>query len=307
MQIARVLSRSTLQQTGKVLIQTFKHFSKDNGPQWAAAIAYYSLLSLFPLLLAAIAIAAHFVDQQWAIEQISQLIRGLVPSGTQFIREVIENIIETRGQVGIISILVLIWSGSRVFGVITRALNIAYHVSEPYNFFKRTLVELLMTFTIGILFVLALGSRLLITFIEGIMPFFIFQGYSFYQFLSYAVPAVLLVLSLFLIYQYVPRRRVAWWAALAGALLFTSLFLVAQPLFTGYIQTFANYSMVYGPLAILVTLILWIWIAANLLLLGGELASHIQDILVEERSEKEVEKEHEERDPTSPKHDEPNR
>ena len=307
MQLTQVLSRTTLRQTGRVLIQTFKHFSKDNGPQWAAAIAYYSLLSLFPLLLAAIAIATYFVDQQWAIEQISQLIRGLVPSGTQFIREVIENIIETRGQVGIISILVLIWSGSRVFGVITRALNIAYHVSEPYDFFKRTLVELLMTFTIGILFVLALGSRLLITFIEGIMPFFIFRGYSFYQFLSYAVPAVLLVLSLYLTYQYVPRRRVAWWAALAGALLFTSLFLVAQPIFTRYIQTFANYSMVYGPLAILVTLILWIWISANLLLLGGELASHIQDILVEERSVKEVEKEHEERDPTSPKHEEPNR
>lgn len=302
-QLVRVLSRTTLEQTGKVLIQTFKHFSKDNGPHWAAAIAYYSLLSIFPLLLAAIAIAAYFVDEQWAIEQGTQLLQGLIPSGTEFIRDTIEDVIETRGQVGFLSMLVLIWSGSRVFGVITRALNIAYHVSEPYSFLRRTLMELLMTFTIGLLFVLALGSRLLITFLEGVMPFLILRGHSLYEFLSYTIPAVLLVLSLFLTYQYVPRRRVVWWAALAGALLFTSLFLLAQPLFTRYIQTFANYSLVYGPLAILITLIFWIWISANLLLLGGELASHIQDMLVEERSEQEVEEKHEERDPTSPVHE----
>lgn len=299
----QVFSRKGLEQSVQVLVQTFKHFTKDNGPQWAAAIAYYSLLSIFPLLLAAVAIAAYFVDRQWALEQGSLLIRGLFPSGTQFIREIIESIIETRGQVGILSILVLIWSGSRVFGVITKALNIAYHVSEPYGFLRRTLLELLMTFTIGVLFILALGTRLLITFMEGLISIPFLQEHVLYQFLSYAIPAVLLLLSLFLTYQYVPRRRVAWWAALAGAVLFTVLFLIAQPLFTGYVETFANYSMVYGPLAILITLIFWIWISANLLLLGGELASHIQDILVEEKSEKEVEEEHEERDPTSPKHE----
>lgn len=303
MQWQRVFSRSGLQQAGRVIVHTVRHFIKDNGPHWAAAIAYYSLLSMFPLLLAGIAIAAYFVDQQWAIEQGSQLVRGLVPSGTQFIREVIENVIETRGQVGVLSILILIWAGSRVFGVITKALNIAYHVSEPYDFFWRTLIELLMTFTIGILFVLALGSRLLVTFLQGLIEISFIEGQVFYQFLSYAIPAVLLLLSLFLTYQYVPRRRVAWWAALAGAGLFTLLFLLAQPIFTRYVATFANYSLIYGPLAILITLILWIWISANLLLLGGELASHIQDLLVEEKSEKEVEKEHEQRDPTSPQHE----
>jgi membrane protein len=303
MQIERVFSCNGLELAGKVLVQTVRHFTKDNGPQWAAAIAYYTLLSIFPFLLAAIAIAAYFVDRQWALEQGSQIVGGLVPNGTQFLREIIEDIIETRGQAGILSILFLIWSGSRVFGVITKALNIAYHVSEPYSFLKRTLVELLMTFTIGILFVLALGSRLVMSFIEGLIEIPFLQEHIFYQFLSYAIPAMLVLLSLFLTYQYVPRRRVAWWAALAGALLFTVLFLIAQPLFTRYIETFANYSLVYGPLAIVITLVLWIWILANLLLLGGELASHIQDMVVEEKSEKEVGKQHGERDPTGPKHE----
>lgn len=301
----RVLSRNRLQKIGSILGQSLKHYVKDNGPQWAAAIAYYSLLSIFPLLLAAIAIAAYFVDRQWAIEQGSQLIHGLVPSGTQFLREVVEEIMQARGEVGILSILVLLWSGSRVFGVITKALNIAYHVSEPYSFLRRTLIEMLMTLTIGILFLLAVGSRLTIGFVQTFVPVPALQQDVLYQILGHAVPAALLLLSLFLTYQYVPRRRVEWWAALIGAIVFTVLFLLAQPLFISYIQSFANYSLVYGPLAVVITLIFWIWLVANLLLLGGELVSHIQDLVVEDRSERDVEKQHEERDPTSPKHEQP--
>jgi membrane protein len=303
----QALTRSQLGQFGKILVQSAKHFVIDNGPQWAAAIAYYSLLSMFPLLLAAVAIAAYFVDTAWAIEQGAGLIRGLVPSGTQFIREVVQEIIQTRGELGMLSILILLWSGSRVFGVITKALNIAYHVSEPYSFLRRTLIEVGMTLTIGILFILALGSRLVISFIQDFIDIPSFPQGILYRLLGYAVPAALLLTSLFLTYYFVPRRRVERWAALIGAIVFTMLFLIAQPLFVRYIQFFANYSLLYGPLAIVITIVFWTWIVANLLLLGGELVSHIQDFIIEERSAREVEKEHEQRDPTSPKHDEPKR
>jgi membrane protein len=299
----QVLSLNQLEQIAEVLFLSIKDFLKDNGPQWAAAIAYYSLLSIFPLLLAATAAAAYFVDSQWAIQQGSRLIGEFLPGSVQFIREIVQEIIEARGEVSFFSILILIWSGSRVFGVITRALNIAYHVSEPYSFLKRTFIEMMMTFTIGILFVLALGSRLLISFLEGLVRVPLLQQDSLFRVLGYAVPAVLLLISLFLTYQYVPRRRVEWWVALIGSVTFTALFLVVQPLFISYIETFANYSLVYGPLAVVITLIFWIWLVANLLLLCGEIVSHIQDMLVEERSESEVEEEHEQRDPTSPKHE----
>lgn len=94
-----------------------------------------------------------------------------------------------------------------------------------------------------------------------------------------------------------------WWAALTGAVVFTLLFLIAQPVFVGYIQRFANYSLAYGPLAIVITLVLSTWIVANILLLGGELVSYIQNLVVEQKSLREVERQHEQRDPTSPKHE----
>lgn len=298
-----IFSRDGLKQLGAVLVQSARDFLVDNGPQWAAAIAYYSLLSVFPLLLAATAIAAYFVDPKWAIERGSRLIGDFLPGGTDLLQQIIESVIEARGEVGIFSILVLLWSGSRVFGVITRALNIAYDVNEPYGFLKRTLMEFAMTLTIGILFVLALASRLVLSFLEGLDSNMIIQEEIVYRVLGQTVTTALLLLSLFLIYRYVPRRRVAWGAALAGAMLFTVLFLVAQPLFVGYIETFANYSLVYGPLAILITLVFWTWITANLLIFGGELTSHVQDMVVEQKSGHEVDAQHKKRDPTGPTHE----
>ena len=303
MEIQQVFSRSGLEWVGKVVVQAAKDFANDNGPQWAAAIAYYSLLSIFPLLLAATSIASYFIDQQWAIQQGSQLMRDLLPGSTPLIRQVIENVIKARGQVGLFSLLLLLWSGSRVFGVITKALNIAYDINEPYGFLKRTLMELLMTLTLGILFVLALGSRIVIGFFESLIQIPILQQNILYRLLGYAVPAALLLVSLYLMYRYVPRRRIARQAAFAGSVLFTVLFLVAQPLFTGYINTFANYNLIYGPLAIVITLVLWTWITSNLLIFGGELASHIQDMLIDQKSEQEVDAHHKKRDPTSPEHE----
>ena len=299
--MTQLLTRNGLKKAWKILFQAGKDFLNDNAPQWAAAIAYYGLLSIFPLLLAAASIAAYFVDAQWAIQQGTNLIGNLLPSGAQFVQSVIQQTIKARGTVSLFSILALIWSGSRVFGVITKALNIAYDVQEPYGFLKRTLVELLMTLTIGILFALALGSRLLISFADGIIHISIFQQGILYRVLGYSVPAILLLISLFLTYQYVPRRRVNWQAALSGSILATALFLIAQPLFTSYIGSFANYSLIYGPLAIVITLVLWTWITANLLLLGGEVVSHVQDLWVEQKSETEVQTRHEQHDPTNRK------
>lgn len=128
---------------GQVFVQSGKEMTHDNAPQWAAAIAYYSLLSLFPLLLAMVAIAAYFVDQQWVIERATQWLGQYLPRGAVEIEGVIQEAIEARGSVGLLSILALLWSGTRVFGVMTMALNIAYDVDESYGFFKRLLIEIM--------------------------------------------------------------------------------------------------------------------------------------------------------------------
>ena len=289
------------QRSGEVLIQSVKDLLKDDAPQWAAAIAYYSLLSTFPLILAIVSVAAFFVDPEWAINQTTQWLGEFLPQGQNQIEEVIQGTIEARGSVSILSILGLLWAASRVFGTLTKALNIAFDADEMYGFLKRTAIELIMVLTIGLLFIVAITSGPLLRFLGNTLQVLPVSSGLVFSLLTEAVPALLLLLSFFLIYLYVPRRSVEWQAALPGAVLATILFLVAQPLFTGYVRNFGNYNLIYGSLAVVVIMILWAWISALILLFGSEIASHIQSMLIEGQPAERVEQRHKERSPTHPK------
>ncbi|HEX6385277.1 MAG TPA: YihY/virulence factor BrkB family protein [Anaerolineae bacterium] len=123
---------------------------------------------------------------------------------------------------------------------------IAFDVDETYSFLKRILVEVIMLLTVGALFIVAVAAGPILNFLTNtlqVLP--LNQGFLFTLLID-VVPVLLLFLSFFLIYLYVPRRRVDWEAALPGAVLATLLFVVARPLFTTYIRNFGNYNLIYG-------------------------------------------------------------
>lgn len=278
--------RAWLRLAGRVAVASVKDFFQDNGPEWGAAIAYYSLLSIFPLLLAAAAIAAFFVDPKWAVDQATRLLASFVPQGEAEIGQIVNDAIDARGSVSILSIGALLWSGSRVFGAITKALNIAFDVEDRYGFFQRTLVELAMVATIGVLFVVALASRFVVALMANFLKVFPTGRDVFIPILLEAVPGVLLLLAFFLVYRFVPTRSPDWPAALVGAVLATAVFLLARPLFLGYVDTFANYNLIYGSLAIVIVGVIWAWVSSMILLLGGEVVSHIQRLWLDAKAER---------------------
>jgi membrane protein len=189
-----------------VLSQSVKDFMTDNGPQWAATLAYYTLLSVFPLLLAAAAIAAFIVDPKWAVNQVTHLLGNFLPTGQGQINSVVKDAIDARANAGLVSVILLAWTGSRVFGTLTQALNIAYDVDESYSFLKRTVIQFAMALTIGLLFVVAIASLWLIGFVGNL---FGITGplALLIRILRWLVPGLLLWLALALTYRYVPRAR----------------------------------------------------------------------------------------------------
>lgn len=275
-----------------------KDFTKDNGPQWSAAIAYYALLSIFPLFLAALGIAAYFVDPQWVIGQLSSVMQSFMPTGQDKIKSVVQGAYQARGGVSGLSIVLLLWTGSRVFGVATQALNIAFDADESYGFLKRVVVQFAIAATLGLLFIVALSSRWVISLLWNTLPGLGDNLGWLRTTLAWSVPGLLLLLALYLGYKFVPRHKVSGVASLLGAILATILFLIARPLFLFFVQRFANYNLIYGSLAIVVILVLWTWIVANIFLLGGEVASLVQGIFIEDRSRREVEAYHRRRSPS---------
>jgi membrane protein len=287
-------SKPWWRRVGQAFHMAGRDFLIDNGPSWAAAIAFYGLLSLFPLLLALVSVAAQLVEPEWAATQLATRLGDFLPRGEEQIREIVQEAYAAGAGTGIISIVLLLWSGSYVFGAMTTALNLAYDVDETYGFFKRLLIRAVMLATLGVLFVLALSSRWVVTFFAdtlGLLPA-AEQGWLISAARA-VVPALLLVLSFFLIYRFVPRRRPNWRAALVGAVGASLAFLIARPLFIGYLQHIGtDYNVIYGSLGIGIILMFWVWIVAVILLLGGELSSHVQAIVIEGQSVEEVNQRH---------------
>ena len=283
---------------GEVIVDSVRSIFIDNVPQWAAAISYYTLLSAFPLLLVGATIASFFIDPDQATQKLTNLLGDFVPEGENQISDAVQSAINARGQIGLLSFAGLLWTGTRVFGTMVKALNIAYDVDDPYNFFQRLLVEVIMLFTVGLLFLGALTSGFFLGLAWDAIQFLPAGDNSqIMSLLRSFVGALIVLIGFFLVYRFMPRVDQNWRSAIFGALVAAALFLIARPLFVYYMSEFSNHDVIYGPLAILVILMIWVWLTSIITLFGGEVASHFQAMLIEGRDRKEVEERHRQRSP----------
>ena len=268
--------RDHARSAGAVLLGALGGLFADKKTHWAAAIAYYSLLSLFPALLIAVSLAAAFVDPLWAVEQATSLLRAFAPTGAGRVEAILRQAVARRAGVSLLSGLALLWTGSRVVDALTHALNLAYGVEAAYGFLKGLLVKLAVLLTVGLVFVLALSAELLIDLLRGVLGVLPTGRELVLEVVKETISPCLLLIAFFLIYRFVPQRRTDWRAALVSAGAATLLFLASRALFLAYLDRFGQYELIYGPSAIVVVLMLWIWIVALLTIFGGELAARIE-------------------------------
>ena len=273
-----------------------RDFVVDDGLHWAAAVAYYGLLSLFPLVLAGVAIAAWFIDPHWASQQASQILGHFMPDADT-VRDIINRAIANRQRTGLLSVGFLIYAGGRAFSVLIRALNIACDVDEVYGFFRRLFMEIGMLLSIGLLFVGALVSSLLVPLLDDILAPIPHVRGAVFTLIGWTFPALLLLGGFFSLYKFVPRHRCNWQSALLAAGVATVGCLGARPIFVFYVSKLASFSQIYGWLAIGIIFLIWAQIIAVITLYGGELASHIQMMAYDGLSGQEVSRRHQLRSP----------
>ncbi len=287
---------------GELLWYSTKDFFIDDGLHWAAAIAFYGVLSIFPLMLAGVAIAACFVDPTWATEKATNLLGNFMPSGEQTIRDIIETAVAKGTRTSVLSVIVLLVAGTRVFSALIRALNVAYDVDEKYSATKRLALQFAMLFSSGLLFAAALLTDFAALFFKHAFHSFPEGRDALFRLLGWLLPTVLLVGGFFCLYRFVPRNRCNWKSALIGAVTASALLSGARAIFAIYLRNLAGYSEIYGWLAIGVVLLVWAYIAALITLFCGELLSHTQMMIFEGLSGKEISKRHSIRSPRTPQH-----
>ena len=285
------LNAGTVRLLGNAFIQALKDSFADNVTQWAAAIAYYSFLSLFPLLLAAVSLSAYFVSPDWAIGKAIVLLREFVPEGDDAVQRIIRDAVhDAHPYAGIASLLLLLVLGSRAFGALSRALNIAYEGEQTDSLARRIIIEIVMMTAVGVLFVCTLFSHYLLLFSSNAVRLLPGETGATFTVIAQLIRVLLMLAAFYLIYRFVPRKRLNWKSIALGTVVATSLLVAARPLFYGYVQNLANYNLMYGGIAIAVVLLVWGWVAAFITILGGEMASHFQTMVLEGAGAKTVDR-----------------
>ena len=137
------------------LKRAFKEFSEDNMTDWAAALTYYGLLSLFPALIALVSIVGIFGDPQSTTQKITDIVTQIGPqSAADTFSDPIKTITQDRGAAGvllIVGILAALWSASGYTGAYMRASNIIWETPEGRPFWKARPLQMLVTLVLIIL------------------------------------------------------------------------------------------------------------------------------------------------------------
>ena len=261
------------------LKRTATEFQEDNLTDWAAALTYYGLLALFPALIALVSIVGLVADPQSTTNTLTDIVTRIGPdSAASTFEGPIRQITESRGTAGftlIVSTLVALWSASGYLGAFIRASNAIYETREGRPFWKLRPLQLLLTLVIVVLLaVMALGVVLTGPIVSDVAEPIGISGtaISIWAYAKWIVVAALFLLMIALIYYASPnvKQRGFRWIT-PGGLVALVAWLLASAGFGVYVSQFGSYNKVYGSLAGVVVILIWLWITNLAILFGHEL------------------------------------
>jgi len=261
-----------------LLKETFASWREDKAPRLAAALAYYTVFSIAPLVIITIAVAGFFLGPEAASGQIQREIQHtLGPQSASAINDIVENAARNKGHgvvATVIGIAALLLGAAGVFGQLKDALNTVWGVEpNPERGFKGAVIDNFLSMSM----VLGIGFLLLVSLVlsAGIAGFVKFAG-ALLPALTWLGPILDLVLSaglttvLFaLIYRVLPDAQIQWRDVWVGAFITAVLFTVGKFLIGLYLGR-SSVGSAYGAAGSLVVLLLWVYYSAQLLLFGAE-------------------------------------
>jgi membrane protein len=271
--------------------RTALEFQEDNLTDWAATLTYYGLLALFPALIVLVSIVGLIGDPESTTNTLTDIVNRVGPdSAASTFEGPIRQVTESRGTAGfalIASTVVALWSASGYLGAFIRASNVIYETREGRPFWKLRPLQVLMTLVIVLLLaVMALGIVLTGPIVSDVAGPIGISGtaVSIWSYAKWAVIAALFLLMIALIYYASPnvkQRGFAW--ITPGGVVALVVWLIASAGFGLYVSQFGSYNKVYGSLAGVVVILIWMWITNLAILFGHELnAERERDIQLKE-------------------------
>lgn len=256
-----------------VVFEIWKRFSKDDITGMAAQLSYFFLLSLFPFLIFLLTLIGFLPI---SAEQVLDLIRDYAPGNTmKLIEENIYSLMNQRsGSLLSAGIIGTLWAASHGINALMKVFNRAYETDENRSFILSRFIAIVLTV-----------SMLLVTIIVLLLPVFgrvigefvfSFFGLSetflqIWNALRWISSFLIMVVVLAILYKLSPDRPIPLQHAFPGAVFATVCWQLVSLAFSFYVENFGNFTAVYGSLGGVIVLMIWFYLSAMIIVIGGEI------------------------------------
>ncbi len=263
-----------------LVYRTVRELNDDDATHMAAGVAYYAILSLFPLTIGLLAIINPVLESETVKAELLNFFQTYLPGSADTLEANLESTERIRGILGLVGLVGMFWMASAIFGAISRAVNRAWDIHQDRPFHIDKLHHLAMAFGVGLLFLLSLSATTVLQIVDS----FDTDLTSRVQFLrdgligtaARALPFLFSFGIFLVIYKFIPNTKTYWRYVWPGAVLAAVLFEVGKGLFVFYLDNFADYQRVYGSLGSVVVLLTWTYASSFILLIGAEFSSEYE-------------------------------
>lgn len=269
--------RSEARLTGLALWRGFTGLYGSDDLTFAASIAYYSLLSLFPFFLLLMSIIGGVTSSDGDRDAVLMFVLSYFPRQFDFVRTQLDAMTESRVPLGVAGGLLMLWASMGVFGAITSAVNHAWGVEQQPTFFKHKMVSFVM---------LAMASLLLLAAILLVSAINIVQAHWFADvlirlpvlqtlqgFAARWASTVAFVVVVGLVFYFVPNASVRFRDVWVGAIVTGLLWSGAFAGFSWYVRDLSRFDRIHGSIAAVIVFLFWIYTTAVIFLYGVEVTA----------------------------------
>jgi membrane protein len=267
-----------------VLKRTVREFRDDNLTDWAAALTYYGVMSLFPMVLVLVALLGLVGQYPRTSDALLRIINDIGPSSAvDTFRKPIQGVVKSKGGAGAllgVGLLVSLWSASGYIGAFMRANNAIYEVEEGRPFWKLRPLQVAVTlFAVVLITVVAIGIVITgpIARAVGDEVGLGNEAVTVFNIAKWPVIVLVLLTIIGLLYYVAPnvRQRGFPWIT-PGGILALLVWAAASAGLAFYAAKFGSYQKTYGTLAGVILFLVWLWLSNLALLLGAELNAEVE-------------------------------
>jgi membrane protein len=266
-----------------ILKRTVKEFRQDNLTDWAAALTYYGVLALFPMLIALVSVLGLVGSES----SVTTLINSLNSVGLSSIAKSIEKPLtdvvthrSTAGVLFVVGLAIALWSASSYIGAFMRASNAIYEVEEGRPFWKLRPLQVLITLVMVVLLSLVAIGLVITGPLTDAVGNLLGLGHTattVFSILKWPVMIAIVMLTFAGLYYIAPNVRQPKFRWITpGGVVGVLIWIAASALFGLYIAHFNSYGKTYGSLGTVVTFLVWLWISNIAILFGAELDAELE-------------------------------